>query len=237
VDHGDAFLDTHSLERARGITIFSKQARLATENLDITLVDTPGHVDFSPEMERSLPVLDCAVLVISGSSGIQAHTMTLWRLLEKYHVPTFLFINKMDLPGLEREKLMQQLQEQLSAGCVDFGADFDTHYKNLMGLLRSVREEFAVPQLPFVAGDFVQHWKNSSPEITAQCLPVVNAMRRICADMGGEFVESDGLISNAQNPKRPDDGFLVDIIHFCRESVHELGHRYFAGWQKIAKSD
>ena len=126
VDHKDAFLDTHALERARGITIFSKQARLETENRAVTLVDTPGHVDFSAEAERTMPVLDCAVLVISGTDGIQAHTLTLWRLLERYHVPTFLFINKMDLPVPEREKLLTQLQEQLSPGCVDFGADFET---------------------------------------------------------------------------------------------------------------
>ena len=123
VDHKDAFLDTHALERARGITIFSKQARLETEDREITLVDTPGHVDFSAEAERTMPILDCAVLVISGTDGVQAHTMTLWRLLERYHVPTFLFINKMDLPGMEKEKLLQQLQEQLSSCCVDFGAD------------------------------------------------------------------------------------------------------------------
>ena len=126
VDHKDAFLDTHSLERARGITIFSKQARLETSGRQIVLVDTPGHVDFSAETERTLPILDCAVLVISGTDGIQAHTVTLWRLLERYHVPTILFINKMDLPGMDKEKLMQQLQEQLSSGCVDFTADFDT---------------------------------------------------------------------------------------------------------------
>ena len=126
VDHKDAFLDTHSLERARGITIFSKQARMATPNRAVILVDTPGHVDFSAEAERTMPILDCAVLVISGTDGLQAHTLTLWRLLERYHVPTFLFINKMDLPGMEKEKLMQQLQEQLSSACVDFGADFDT---------------------------------------------------------------------------------------------------------------
>ena len=123
VDHQDAFLDTHSLERARGITIFSKQARLDTENRSVTLVDTPGHVDFSAEMERTLSILDCAVLVVSGTDGIQAHTLTLWRLLERYGVPTFLFINKMDLPGLEKEKLLGQLQEQLSAGCVDFSME------------------------------------------------------------------------------------------------------------------
>ena len=130
VDHKDAFLDTHSLERARGITIFSKQALLETANREITLVDTPGHVDFSAETERTMPILDCAVLVISGTDGIQAHTLTLWRLLERYHVPTFLFINKMDLPGMEREKLLAQLQEQLSPACVDFGADFDTIAEN-----------------------------------------------------------------------------------------------------------
>ena len=125
VDHGDAYLDTHSLERERGITIFSKQARLSTPQLDITLVDTPGHVDFSAEAERSIPILDCAILVVSGTDGIQAHTVTLWRLLERYHIPTFLFINKMDLPGPDREKLMEQLQKELDPGCLDFGADFD----------------------------------------------------------------------------------------------------------------
>ena len=125
VDHRDAFLDTHNLERARGITIFSKQARLETEHRRITLVDTPGHVDFSAETERTLPVVDCAVLVISGTDGIQAHTLTLWRLLERYGVPTFLFINKMDLPGMETETLMAQLREQLSSSCVDFGMSQD----------------------------------------------------------------------------------------------------------------
>ena len=130
VDHRDAFLDTHSLERARGITIFSKQARLETENRDVILVDTPGHVDFSAEAERTMPVLDCAVLVISGTDGVQAHTLTLWRLLERYQVPTFLFINKMDLPGMEQDKIMEQLQGQLSAACVNFSADFDTVAEN-----------------------------------------------------------------------------------------------------------
>ena len=123
VDHRDAFLDTHNLERTRGITIFSKQARMESESKAITLVDTPGHVDFSAEAERTMPILDCAVLVVSGTDGIQAHTVTLWKLLERYHVPTFLFLNKMDLPGPEKEKLLAQLQEQLSPGCIDFTAE------------------------------------------------------------------------------------------------------------------
>ena len=121
VDHQDAFLDTYALERSRGITIFSKQARLETADRKITLVDTPGHVDFAPEAERTMPILDCAVLVISGTDGVQAHTLTLWRLLERYGVPTFLFLNKMDLPGSDREKRMAQLHRQLSPACVDFG--------------------------------------------------------------------------------------------------------------------
>lgn len=120
VDHGDAFLDTHALERNRGITIFSKQAMLETRQRTITLVDTPGHVDFSPEAERVLPILDCAVLVISGTDGIQSHTMTLWNLLARYQVPTVLFISKMDLPGMDKGSLLAQLQQKLSAGCVDF---------------------------------------------------------------------------------------------------------------------
>ena len=119
VDRGDAYLDTHALERQRGITIFSKQALLETENCRITLVDTPGHEDFSAEAERTLPILDCAVLVISGTDGVQAHTLTLWKLLEAYGVPTFLFINKMDLPDTDKEKLLSQLQTRLSPGCLD----------------------------------------------------------------------------------------------------------------------
>ncbi len=125
VDHRDAFLDTHSLERSRGITIFSKQAILETPNRMVTLVDTPGHVDFSPEAERVLPILDCAILVISGADGIQSHTLTLWNLLARYRVPTILFISKMDLPGKSREELLRQLQEHLSAACVDFTAPAD----------------------------------------------------------------------------------------------------------------
>ena len=125
VDHKDAFLDTHALERSRGITIFSKQARLATQSLDITLVDTPGHADLAAEAERVMPILDCAVLVISGTDGVQAHTVTLWKLLERYHVPTFLFINKMDLPVRLKREILEELQSQLSPGCIDFGGSSD----------------------------------------------------------------------------------------------------------------
>ena len=121
VDHKDAFLDTYSLERDRGITIFSKQAVFSLGNRRINLLDTPGHVDFSAEMERTLQVLDYAVLVISGADGVQGHTETLWKLLKLYEIPTFIFINKMDQPGTDREGLLAELKERLDEGCIVFG--------------------------------------------------------------------------------------------------------------------
>lgn len=120
VDHGDAFLDTHGLERERGITIFAKQAILQVGDARLTLMDTPGHVDFSAEMERALQVLDYAVLVISGSDGVQSHTETLWGLLERYGVPVFLFVNKMDLATASRPALLKELRQRLGSGCTDF---------------------------------------------------------------------------------------------------------------------
>lgn len=126
VDHKDAFLDTYALERARGITIFSKQAELTYEDMMVTLLDTPGHVDFSAEMERTLQVLDYAILVISGSDGIQGHTETLWKLLSKYNIPTFLFINKMDLEGTNTNELMIELKRQLHDGCINFSDEMKT---------------------------------------------------------------------------------------------------------------
>ena len=120
VDHKDAFLDTYSLERDRGITIFSKQAVFSLGNRRINLLDTPGHVDFSAEMERTLQVLDYAVLVISGADGVQGHTETLWKLLKLYEIPTFIFINKMDQPGTDRESLLAELRDRLDEGCIVF---------------------------------------------------------------------------------------------------------------------
>ncbi len=126
VDHQDAYLDTDSQERERGITIFSKQAQLDFEGQKITLLDTPGHVDFSAEMERTLQVLDYAILVISGTDGVQGHTKTLWRLLKHYQIPTFIFVNKMDLAGADAQKIQKQLKAQLSDSCVDFNnMDFE----------------------------------------------------------------------------------------------------------------
>ena len=120
VDNKDAYLDNNAMERERGITIFSKQAEFSWKDMAIILLDTPGHVDFSAEMERTLKVLDYAVLVISGADGVQGHTRTLWRLLKLYQVPVFLFINKMDQDGTDKEKLLAELKKRLSDNCVDF---------------------------------------------------------------------------------------------------------------------
>ena len=128
VDNRDAFLDTYALERERGITIFSKQAVFPLGTTQVTLLDTPGHVDFSPEMERTLQVLDYAILVISGADGVQGHTRTLWNLLRRYEIPTFVFVNKMDQKGTDAEVLLQELKNVLEEGCVDFSTKRDVHF-------------------------------------------------------------------------------------------------------------
>ena len=125
VDHQDAFLDNFAMERSRGITIFSKQAEVMLDDMEMTLIDTPGHVDFSAEMERTLQILDYAVLLISGADGVQSHVETLWRLLKKYEIPTFLFINKMDQPGTDRVSLLLEVQKKLDEHCIDFSAADD----------------------------------------------------------------------------------------------------------------
>ena len=135
VDHRDTFLDTDAQERDRGITIFSKQARFSWKDTEVTLLDTPGHVAFSAEMERTLQVLDCAVLIVNGADGVQSHTLTLWKLLERYQVPVFLFVNKMDQPGTDLEKLLSGVQKELDGRCVSFacpgGERTDAFYENI----------------------------------------------------------------------------------------------------------
>lgn len=143
VDHGDAFLDTYALERARGITIFSKQAQIQLEQTKVTLLDTPGHVDFSAEMERTLQVLDYAILVVSGADGVQGHTKTLWRLLSKYRVPVFVFVNKMDQNGVEKEYLLAQLRKELHSECVDFTQEgSEEFYENIATCEEELLEKF-----------------------------------------------------------------------------------------------
>lgn len=128
VDHGNAFLDTYELERSRGITIFSKQAEFAWKEKQFSLLDTPGHVDFSAEMERTLQVLDYAILVISGSDGVQGHVQTLWKLLKRYEIPVFLFINKMDQNGTDKEAILAELQKRLDVRCIDFSDETEESF-------------------------------------------------------------------------------------------------------------
>ena len=142
VDHRDSFLDNNSLERARGITIFSKQAVMPLGELNVTLLDTPGHVDFSAEAERSLQVLDYAVLVISGTDGVQAHTETLWKLLERYNVPVLIFVTKMDLPGCDRQEIMDGLRTRLSERCVDFSAEGDALFESAAMCSEEAMDEY-----------------------------------------------------------------------------------------------
>ena len=150
VDHGNAFLDNYELERSRGITIFSKQAEIVLNGKNITLLDTPGHVDFSAEMERTLQVLDYAVLVISAPDGVQGHVQTLWRLLKKYQIPVFLFVNKMDQPGTEKEAVLTELKKRFGERCVDFAKEQDTDlfYENIAVCSEELLERYFEGEMP-----------------------------------------------------------------------------------------
>lgn len=143
VDHRNTYLDTDRIERERGITIFSKQAIIKLDNAEITLLDTPGHADFSTETERVLQILDCAILVISGTDGVQSHTETLWRLLTRYSIPVFIFINKTDMPGIDRKNIIIDLKKKLDYRCVDFeNSDKDRLYEELAECDESIMQYY-----------------------------------------------------------------------------------------------
>ena len=208
VDHGNAFLDTDIQERQRGITIFSKQAVLNLHNAEFTLLDTPGHVDFSPEMERTLQVLDYAILVISGTDGVQSHTETLWQLLKQHRIPTFLFINKMDLPGADRDVVFSDLQRKLGAGCIDFSGEFD---------------EETLDQLAMCQEDLMEDYLETG---TVQEAHVLAAIRRrnVFPCCFGSALRTDGV---------PE--FLECMERYTLEPEHlaKFGARVF----KIARDD
>ena len=172
VDHGDAFLDTHALERSRGITIFAKAARLTLPHTELTLLDTPGHADFGAEMERTLSVLDYALLIISGTDGVQAHTETLWRLLERYRLPVFIFINKMDRPGADRDEILQNLQQKLSPACLPADAEEETLALCNEGLMQEYLE---------------------SGTLTAECLAAAVARREWFPCFWGAALRQEGI--------------------------------------------
>lgn len=149
VDHKDSFLDNYDVERTRGITVFSKQAQFCIGEKEICLLDTPGHVDFSTEMERTLQVLDYAILVISSADGVQGHTMTLWNLLKRHHIPVFLFVNKMDQPGTDRNRVLDEVQKQLDTSCIDFGSSMkpDPEFYDSVAMCdEKLMEEFLVSE-------------------------------------------------------------------------------------------
>lgn len=202
VDHKDAFLDTYALEKNRGITIFSKQARFQLEDKEITLLDTPGHVDFSAEMERTLQVLDYAILVINGADGVQGHTVTLWKLLKRYQVPVFIFVNKMDQPGTDQEKILEELQKKLDSNCIDFDShNTETLYDSIAMCSENLMEEYL-----------------DTGKISRQAIDQAILNRQMFPCMFGSALKMDGVKE------------LLEFINehmICREYPEKFGARVF----------
>ena len=218
VDHRDAFLDTDAQERERGITIFAKQAELTWGDAALTLLDTPGHVDFSAEMERTLSVLDCAVLVISGTDGIQGHTRTLWRLLERHAIPTFLFVNKMDLAGADRAALLAQLQHRLDGGCLDFSGGLEPVTEDLASLDEDLMDRYLEGEL-----------------VTDEDAAALIARRQVFPCFFGsalklEGVEEllDGLSRYTLSPSYP-TGFGARVFKIARDGADRLTYVKITG--------
>lgn len=205
VDNQNAFLDTEELERARGITIFSKQAIMECEDTIITLLDTPGHVDFSAEMERTLWVMNYAILVISGADGVQGHTLTLWRLLERYHIPTFIFVNKMDQEGTDKGILLQDIRKHFGEGCIDFAEENHDKFEQL-----AVCDEMLLEQ--YLEGR----------ELTDADVVNLIADRKVFPCYFGSALKLEGV-----------DTFLAEILRYTKESEpkREFGAKVF----KIAR--
>ena len=213
VDNKDAFLDTFALEKERGITIFSKQAVLKLPEETVTLLDTPGHVDFSAEMERTLQVLDYAVLVINGADGVQGHTRTLWRLLERYQIPVFLFINKMDQfkgndeeKQEEQERLLASLQKELSTSCLDFGGEWDAAFLENLALCEE---------------EVLEHYLESGEVEEADIVKMV-AQRKVFPCYFGSALKEEGV-----------DKFLKGVETYTAE--RKYGDKFAARVFKIAR--
>lgn len=208
VDHKNAFLDTYRLEQNRGITIFSKQARILTDEVEFTLLDTPGHVDFSAEMERALQILDYAILVISGTDGVQGHTQTVMKLLERYEIPVFLFVNKMDLPGMEKSGILNQLKERFGDGFVDFSLDGQEEWK----------ENIAV-----CSEELLEHYMETG-EVEEEVVCSMIARRAIFPCFFGSALKLEGV-----------EEFLNILKKYTREPVY--GQEFAARVFKIARDE
>ncbi len=214
VDHRDTFLDTDAQERERGITIFSKQARFSWKDCEVTLMDTPGHVDFSAEMERTLQVLDCAVLIINGADGVQSHTLTLWRLLERYRVPVFVFINKMDQPGTDRAHLLSGVQKELDGRCVSFvcpgGVRTDEFYENIAVCDETLLERYLerMEQGAAGQGQSADVSQGGQPPVSDEEIASLAEKRKLFPCFFGSALHGDGvealldaLLAYAPSPK------------------------------------
>ena len=226
VDHKDAFLDTYSLERERGITIFSKQAQLKWKNeneeINMTLLDTPGHVDFSAEMERTLQVLDYGILVVSGSDGVQGHTETLWKLLKRYNIPTFIFVNKMDLAGSDKNHIMENLKSRLDTNCVDF-SDYEKSDDNFLENVATCDEN--------ALENYMDTGEISNEEITN-----LIAERKVFPCFFGSALKLDGIelllnaMANLTKNKSYSDEFGARVYKISRDSQgNRLTHMKVTG--------
>lgn len=226
VDHKDAFLDTYSFERERGITIFSKQAQLKWKNeneeINMTLLDTPGHVDFSAEMERTLQVLDYGILVVSGSDGVQGHTETLWKLLKRYNIPTFIFVNKMDLAGSDKNHIMENLKSRLDTNCVDF-SDYEKSDDNFLENVATCDEN--------VLENYMDTGEISNEEITN-----LIAERKVFPCFFGSALKLDGIelllnaMANLTKNKSYSDEFGARVYKISRDSQgNRLTHMKVTG--------
>ena len=207
VDHRDSYLDTHSIERSRGITIFSKQAVIDLPQSSVTLLDTPGHVDFVSETERSLRVLDYAVLVISGTDGVQAHTETLWQLLRRYGIPTFIFVTKMDLPVRDKAALMADLQRRLDAECMDFGENAAALNERLAMCGEAAMDEYL-----------------SRGELSRDTIAELIKTRRVFPCFFGSGLRTEGVeefmqaIDEYAIPAAAGDGFSARVYKIARDA-------------------
>ena len=222
VDHKDSFLDTDTLERERGITIFSKQARLSMQGREVTLLDTPGHVDFSAEMERTLQVLDAAVLLISAADGIQGHTQTLWNLLKKYQIPTILFINKMDQPLADHDKILQQLQQTFSSECIDFGAERNTMFWESIAVAQEDSLEY-----------FLEHGDLPQEEIArlVSCRSVFPCFFGSALKQEGITELIEGIATYIETPRYP-SAFGARVYKITRDQQgNRLTHMKITGGQ------
>ncbi|KFI61954.1 elongation factor G [Bifidobacterium cuniculi] len=206
VDHGDSFLDTDAMERARGITIYTEPAIIETDGAQLTLLDTPGHVDFAAEMERTLQVLDYAILVVSAPDGVQGHTQTLWRLLRRYEVPTFVFVNKTDAPGVDRVHVLQELHERFSDACIDFTGAAE-------GTLDDAQLEQVAMQDETAMEEYLSDGTLSPSRIRSMV-----ADRLVVPVFFGAALRMEGI-----------DDFLRGFVHFTREPEYpaQFGARVF----------